>query len=193
MLISTLIHSETGGQELDRHTLYNAIEQMLVAGTHPPVPLLAQCIRLLSRRPDLLAQLIDDVRLIPDFIEELLRYETIGPAQLRRTTDDVRLAESVIPNGELVLVFLGAANHDPRQFTDPDRFNMRRPNVKAHLGFGTGPHVCIGAALARVQAQTLLHAILQRFRRFHCPDDNELDWRTSWLMRGIGALPTTFE
>ena len=192
-LISTLVHAEIDGRQLDHHVLLNAIEQMMVAGTHPPVPMLSQCIRILSRRPDLLARLIDDEGLIPAFIEEALRYESIGPAQLRRTVDDVTVSGVTIPQGELVLVFMGAANHDPREFPDPDVFDLSRPNLKRHLGFGTGPHVCIGAALARLQAKAMLEAILRRFTRISCPDDDDLEWDTSWLMRSICALPVVFE
>ena len=90
------------------------------------------------------------------------------------------------------MVFLGTANHDPEEFPDPHVFDLFRPNIKRHLGFGTGPHVCIGAALARLQAKAMLEAILQRFAHISCPDDQDLDWNTSWLMRSVSALPVTF-
>ena len=191
-LISALVHAEMDGQKLDDDVLLNAVEQMLVGGLHPPAQLLCQSIRNLSRRPDLLVLLLDNTDLIPAFVEEVLRYESIGPAQLRRTVDDVTLSGVTIPKGDLVLVFLGAANHDPRQFPNPDSFDIFRPNLKKHLGFGIGPHLCIGAALARLQAAALLEAILQRFTRISCPDDQDLEWNTSWLMRSICALPVTF-
>src|SRR6266511_3953440 len=148
----------------------------------------------LLRNPDQLAALRADPSLLRPAIEELLRYDgpmKLGPA-LRFATQDVPVGDVVVPAGEPVFFALAAAHRDPARFAEPDRLDIRRPDA-GHLAFGNGVHYCLGAPLARMEAEVAFPALLR-----HCPDlalaadPDRLAWRSSRMMRGLKRLPLTF-
>jgi cytochrome P450 len=130
-----------------------------------------------------------DLAGIPAFLEELLRYS--GPSQrlLRTTTQPVELSGNTIPAGATVLLALASANRDGQRFPRPDDFDMARPNIREHLAFGGGPHVCIGAALARQEIRVALEAILAAFNTIVCPAPAELTWIDSLVTLTVRELP----
>ena len=122
-------------------------------------------------------------------MEEFLRFESpLNIATVRFTTVGIRVGDVDIPADELVMIALLAANHDGDQFDEPDRLDItRKPN--AHLAFGHGIHYCIGAPLARLEAEIALGRLLARFESISLDDTAALEYRSSTLMRGLKALP----
>jgi cytochrome P450 len=118
--------------------------------------------KVLADHPDQRAELAEDRSLIPNAIEELLRYEPPGPHVARYVTQDTELHGQVIPEGSALLLMLASANRDERQFPDPDRFDIHR-DVRQNLVFGHGPHFCLGAPLARLEGRIALEEVLSRW------------------------------
>ncbi|MEF2526372.1 MULTISPECIES: cytochrome P450 family protein [Streptomyces] len=191
-LMSALIRTtdEDGGR-LSPDELIGMAWLLLVTGFETTVNLIAAGVLLLLRHPDQLAALRADPSLAGGAVEEVLRYE--GPVETttyRFTTGPVEIGGSAIPGGgELVLVALADADRDPARFTDPDRFDIRRP-PGGHIAFGHGIHYCLGAPLARLQARTALCALLERAPGLRLDaDPASLPWRAGLLIRGPRSLP----
>jgi hypothetical protein len=118
--------------------------------------------KVLAEHPDQRAELVEDRSLIPNTIEELLRYESPSPVQARYVSAGVEHYGHTIPGGSIMLVLTASANRDERRFTDPGRFDIHR-KVGHHVAFGYGIHFCLGAALARLEGRVALDEVLQRF------------------------------
>jgi cytochrome P450 len=121
--------------------------------------------------PGAWAALVADRTLIPAAVEESLRLEPAAAVVDRYATRDVELAGASIRTGDLVAVSLAGANRDPAAFADPDRYDLRRPNLRRQLSFAAGPHVCLGMDLARLEAATALDALVTRWRGLHLAPD----------------------
>ena len=144
---------------------------------------------LMSKDPTLRDQLIADPGLIPQAIEEFVRYITPVATEARVTTTEAQIRETKIAAGDRITVNWIAANHDPAEFDHPDSINFQRsPN--RHYGFGAGPHRCLGAHLARLELRVLLEEVLRRIPDFKV-DESGVE-RFSGVTRGIGHLPATF-
>jgi cytochrome P450 len=128
--------------------------------------------------------------LIPGAIEEFLRC--VGPVQFtnRIAKEDVALGAKTIRRGQFVFLFLAAANRDPAHFPDPDRLDVTR-SVHKHVAFGLGHHFCLGAPLARLEAQIAVATILERFANLRLATD-QLTYRDNLNLRGLTSLPVTF-
>ncbi|TQV69864.1 cytochrome P450 [Exilibacterium tricleocarpae] len=192
-LVTALIQAEIDGEKLTGRMLRDALEIFVAAGFQTPVQMLCACIIQLSRRPELLAELRQSPELIPAFIEEAMRFAPSLHGALRRTRSDVEIAGVTIPEGEYVIALLAAANRDPAQFPDPDSFQLSRPNVKTHLAFGYGAHICIGEALARLQIKIALETLLENFSHISCPPEDQINWAPAIFVRGLLTLPTRFK
>lgn len=140
--------------------------------------------------PEQLRALRADASLIPNAIEELLRYESpLNLSTVRYTTEPVTVGDTVIPAGELVFLALSSANRDPARFPDPDRLDVRRTTA-THMAFGHGIHHCVGAPLARLEGEIVLRALLDRFPRWEPAEPlDTLSWRYSLQFRGLERLP----
>jgi cytochrome P450 len=132
------------------------------AGTETVGRLLGNAAVVLAQHPDQRAELVTDPSLIPNAIEELLRFEAPSPVNGRVTTRDVTLHGVTIPAGSKVLLINGSATRDEREFPEPDRFDIHR-DIRRHLSFGYGIHFCVGAALARLEGRVALEETLRRF------------------------------
>ncbi|WP_067472358.1 cytochrome P450 family protein [Actinomadura hibisca] len=164
-LLSDLIRAQTeNGDRLTDTEMVTLVWHLVLAG-QTPTNLIANAVAELLGRPDQLAALRADPGLMPGAVEELLRW--CGPTLLsipRYAYGDVELFGTTVGKGEAVTASIAAANRDPRAFTDPDTFDMRRPAGQAgHLGFAHGAHFCLGASIARVQTGVALTALLARF------------------------------
>lgn len=188
-LVSDLLRAEADGQRLTDAELISFLVVLLLGGFDTTTHLLANALRVLADRPDVWADLKADQRLIPGFVEEVLRWDPPVHGIPRIAMTEVQVAGVTIPAGSLVLLLLGSANRDERRFPDPDRFDHRRggPNV----AFGHGLHTCIGAGLARMEARIALEAIVQRFERVEITDRN-LVWNRAITTRGVDALRVRF-
>jgi cytochrome P450 len=143
------------------------------------------------RNPEQLAQLRDDPSLIPSAVEELLRYESPIQHTGRIARGDVQIGDKQIHKGQGVMAIMAAANRDPERFPDPDRLILDRSDNK-HLAFGWSSHVCFGAPLARMEGQIAFRTILRRLPHL-ATAPGPLTWRTNSGLRGLTALPVTFE
>lgn len=161
--VSELVRADIDGHRLGDGEILEFMVAILLGGLETTTHLIASSALLLADRPDLLARLRGEPAAIPAFVEEMLRFD--GPSQSlpRFTTCAVTLAGVTIPAGSLVLALVGSAGRDERRFVDPDRFDLTRGS--AALNFGHGVHFCLGAALARMEAQIALDVLVRRMAR----------------------------
>jgi hypothetical protein len=190
-LLSALIAAEEAGDRLSEGELLATCVLLFVAGHETTVNLIGNGLLVLLRHPDALRSLRDDASLIAGAVEELLRYD--GPVQRtgRIANMDTEIDGHKIADGTLVLGLIGAANHDPAQFPEPERLDFRRADNR-HLAFGGGTHFCLGAPLARVEGQIALLTLARRLSglalRVAAPE-----WRESATLRGLRSLPVAWD
>jgi cytochrome P450 len=162
-LLNAEFEDETGTRRrLTRQEVLTYIEVVSGAGNETTTRLIGWMGKVLAEHPDQRRELVADRDLIPNAIEEILRYEPPAPHVGRCASRDVELHGRVVPEGSAVLFLIGAANRDDARFDDPDRFDIHR-EIGSHLTFGYGPHFCLGAALARLEGRVALDEILSRF------------------------------
>jgi cytochrome P450 len=185
-LISALVAAEEDGERLTEDELLTMAALLFAAGFETTTNLLGNSVVALLHNPDQLESLRDRPDLAADAVEELLRFDT--PVQLvsRLAWDDVEIAGVSMAGGERIVAYLGAGNRDPERFADPDRLDLARPD-NAPLSFGGGIHFCLGAPLARLEAQIAIPALLARFPRLALA--GEPGRRDSLAIRGYTSLP----
>ncbi|MCV7029177.1 cytochrome P450 family protein [Mycobacterium sherrisii] len=186
-LLSALVNAPV--DRLSREELLATAYLLILAGYETTVNLIGNGIFALLHNPSQLATLRADPRLLPVAVEEFLRFESpLNTATMRYSTAPIRLGEIEIPAGQLVLIALLGANHDERQFENPDVLDVARtPNP--HLAFGHGIHHCLGAPLARLEGEIAIGRLLDRFERITLDGNVILRYRNSTLMHGLTALP----
>ncbi len=193
-LISALIHAEESGDRLSEGELFGMLMLLIVAGHETTVNLIANAMIALWRNPDQLELLRADPGLMPSAVEEFLRYDgSVERAFTRIVLGDEAFDGAAVGGGELIVPILAAANHDPAVFPDPDRLDITRsPNH--HLAFGKGAHYCLGAPLARLEAEIALSTLLRRLPSLRpaAPLDS-LSWRLTPTFRSVEALPVRWE
>lgn len=189
-ILSDLIRAEEEGDRLSPEELLSQCIGLLIAGFETTIGLIGNGVRALLNHPDQFAALQADPSLVAGTVEECLRYD--GPILLtiRITREAVAFGDRIIPPNTPVMCMLGAANHDPAHFVDPDRFDIRRKD-NDHLSFGGGMHFCLGAHLARMESQQAIGGLARRLRGLELAS-NEPVWGRS-LFRVLGSLPVTFE
>jgi cytochrome P450 len=173
---------------LSRAEALGILVQLVVGGNETTVGLIAAAARFAAELPGLWERLRASPDEIPAFVEESLRLETPAHGNYRRTTRAVELGGSEVPEGATLALLWGSANRDEREFPDPDRFVMHRPNVKGHLGFGHGAHFCLGSALARLETRVSLEVLLERARRVRIPRPDALRHVPSVFVRRLASL-----
>ncbi|MGH9006886.1 MAG: cytochrome P450 family protein [Acidimicrobiales bacterium] len=195
-LVTVLVSASADGDQLSRQELLSSLFQLIVAGHDTTASLIGNGVVALLDDPVQLAALVQDPALLPSAVEELLRFCAAVPhATFRVASESVELGAAVIPGGSQVLVCLAAANRDPAHWERPDELDLLRA-PKPHLAFGHGPHFCLGAPLARLEARVALGALLARFPelRLAVPRDH-LAWShgDGLVLRGLAALPVSLE
>jgi cytochrome P450 len=165
----------------DRITAQMMMVILFGAGGESTGSLLGNSMWILATRPDLQQQVRDTPDLLMPFIEEALRYEPPFRGHYRHVVADTTLGGMDLPAGSRLLLLWGAANRDPAQFDAPHEFRLDRPGGKGHITFGKGAHFCVGAALARLEAQIVLRAVLERTSRIEAIDIGP--WLASILIR----------
>ncbi|WP_437950030.1 cytochrome P450 [Sorangium sp. So ce296] len=190
-LISDIVRGEVEHGVLTEDDVLDMVVLLLVAGNETTTNLIGNGTLTLLEHPDALRRLREEPALIPGFIEEVLRYE--GPVRLltRRATQDVTLSGVTIPEGATVLPLVAAANRDPAQFPDPDRFDITREQ-RGHVAFGFGIHFCVGAPLSRVEGRIAFEEILRRLPPFS-REPGPPSWNRSFGLRGLRRLPLRFD
>jgi len=158
-LISAILAQEPGGSALSDMEALGFVQLLLVAGNETTTNLIGNAVQALLDHRDQLERVRRDPSLVPNLVEEALRYEAPVQIVFRTATRDAEVAGTPIPAGSLVAVLLGSANRDERRFEDPDRFDVAR-ETRGHLAFGFGEHFCLGSALARLEASAVLEALV---------------------------------
>lgn len=184
-LMSALVRAEVDGKRLDRDELLGFCFLLVVAGNDTTTNLILNGAHLLACHPDQQAAVAADPALLAGAIEEMLRYESPTQALPRTTTRPLTLHGTTIPARERVLLLWAAANHDEREFADPERFDVVRP-IDRHLAFGHGVHHCLGAALARLEARVAFEELLHRHPAYSLAGEPERV--TSHWARAFEAL-----
>ena len=188
-LISALTAVRDEGDRLSEDELIATCVLLLFAGHETTTNLIGSGLLALLRHPDQLALLREDPSLIEDAVEEFLRYEAPVQATARVALADIELRGTVIPKGHRVFPLLTAASRDPEQFPEPDRLEITRaPN--RHLAFGYGIHFCVGAPLARLEAQVAIPTLLRRLPDLRLADEVPV-WKETFLLRGLQRLAVT--
>ncbi|HSP96710.1 MAG TPA: cytochrome P450 [Candidatus Dormibacteraeota bacterium] len=187
-LLTGLVQAEVEGSKLSHAEMITMLVLLLVAGNETTTTLIGNAVLELLAHPAALAQLRADPALRPSAIEEVLRYAS--PVQLdpRRATRRVELRGEVIEPDQIVVSWLGSANRDEEVFADPERFDITRADNR-HLAFGFGPHYCLGANLARLEAEVAIGALLRRTRAFARTTSEPLPLHPSLVFRGVTSLP----
>src|SRR3954451_726041 len=192
-LTTQLVQAEEDGSKLSNEELTANIILLFGAGHQPPVNLIGNGLLALHRNPDQLALLKGNPELITNAIEEFLRYDSSVQLTGRVALEDIGdLGGKKIPKGESVLCLLGSANRDPAVYPDrPDRLDIARRNVRP-VSFGGGIHFCLGAQLARIEAEVAISTLLRRIPDLRLDDAGNPEWRANLLLGGLEALPASW-
>ena len=192
-LITQLVQAEEDGHKLTNDELTANIILLFGAGHETTVNLIGNGLLALHRNPDQLALLKARPELIEGAIEEFLRYDSSVQMTGRVTLEDIDdLGGVKIPKGETVLCLLGSANRDPAVYPDrPDRLDVTRTNVRP-LSFGGGIHFCLGAQLARIEAEIAIATLLRRLPDLRIDDVENPEWRPTFVLRGLKRLPASW-
>jgi hypothetical protein len=190
-LMTAMFMAEDEGQKLDEKQVVMTTMTFLTAGFESTNNLFTNLTYALSRNPDVFQELKQDSSLIPAFVEEGMRYDAAAQGFVRSPQHDVELHGKVIPEGAQVLLHIGSANRDERQFDDPDVFNLHRSESR-HLGMGQGNHFCVGAPLARTMSYTLFEEVLRVSTEWQVNLSEAQRVRTP-NFRGFTRLPLTLD
>jgi cytochrome P450 len=192
-LTTQLVHAEEDGHKLSNEELTANIILLFGAGHETTVNLIGNGLLALYRNPDQLALLKANSGLITNAIEEFLRYDSSVQMTGRVALEDIEdLGGKRIPKGEAILCLLGSANHDPAVYPDqPEQLDIARPNVKP-LSFGGGIHFCLGAQLARIEAEIAISTLLRRLPDLRLDDAENPEWRPTFVLRGLKRLPASW-
>lgn len=188
-LISALASVEEGGAGLSEPELLSMCTTLMVAGHETTRNLLGNALVCLFREPRQLKLVQENPSLLPQAIEEVLRFESPIQRGWRRIGRDTELRGQLLREGELVFMMLGAANRDPEVVEQPDHFDVERPPGR-HLAFGFGIHFCLGAPLARMEGQVALEKLFEQMPKI-APDAPGFEWNQSVHLRGVKRLLVT--
>jgi cytochrome P450 len=191
-LISQLVHLEDEGDHLSENELLSMVGLLIFAGHETTSNLIGIGTLMLLTHPEQFEQLKADPSLVASTVEELLRFNgpVLTPAP-RFVAQDIEFGGQHLKQGELLIVVLGSADRDERQFTDPDDMQIAR-DLNRHIAFGQGIHVCLGAPLARLEADIAFTTLLRRLPNLQLASREEVQWRISGTLRGLISLPVTF-
>ena len=189
-LLSALIEAEEDGGRLSDDELMSTAILLLVAGNETTTNLIGNGMLALLSHPPEHRRVWEDPALVSSAVEEMLRFDS--PVQLtnRLAREDLEMAGTAIKQGEVIYLILGAANRDPMQFADPDRFDVTRANNK-HVAFGGGPHFCVGAPLARLESRIVVSTLRERYPNLRLSPDPPV-YRENFNLRGLKALKLNY-
>jgi cytochrome P450 len=192
-LVSALLRARDEGDALSEDEVFGTVVLLIVAGHETTVGLIGNGVLQLLRHADQLELIRNDESLLPTAIEELLRFD--GPVERtlnRWAATDVELGGKTIRRGEMVIAIVGSADRDPERFADPDRLDVTRTDNR-HLAFGRGSHYCLGAPLARLEAEIALATLFRRLPGLRLAiEDDALEWRATPGFRRLVWLPVAW-
>ena len=193
-LMTTLLNAEYEDENgemrrLTREEVLSYVTVIAGAGSETTTRLIGWIGKVLADFPDERRKLVADPNLIPNAIEELLRFEAPAPHAARFVTKDVDYYDRTVPEGSVMLLLIGSANRDERKFANPDQFSVSR-EVRGHVTFGFGLHFCLGAALARLEGRVALEEVLKRFPEWTV-DMSKARLSSTSTVRGWETLPVS--
>jgi len=188
-LLTALIAAEEHGDRLSIDELVANVVFLFSAGHQTTRDLVGNGLLALLRHPDQTRQVAGDPSRLPALVEECLRYDPSVTATVRRAREDTTIADTHIAARDQLILSISGANRDSARFPDPDRFDIDRPNNEP-LAFGGGIHYCLGAALARTEAQIVFGTLLRRYPKLELADQT-VQWRETWIFRGPVAVQVT--
>jgi cytochrome P450 len=187
-LLQAEFEDETGTiRRLTRQEVLSYVNLLAAAGNETTTRLIGWTGKVLADHPDQRRQLVEQPGLVPNAIEEVLRFESPSPVQARYVTHDVEHHGQTVPEGSAILLLTASANRDERKFEDGDTFDIHR-DIDRQLAFGYGIHFCLGSALARLEGRIALEEVLARFPAWEVDWDHAVQARTS-TVRGWERLP----
>jgi cytochrome P450 len=190
-LTTELVRAEEAGDKLTPEELDANIGLLFGAGHETTTNLIGNGLLALQRQPDQWERLKSDPSLIPNAVEELLRYDSSVQLTGRVTNTEVELSSVTLGPSESIIALLGAANRDPAQYPDPDRLDVGREHIRP-MSFGGGIHHCLGAQLARLEAELVFTALIERIPNIRLPEKDAPAWRHTFTLRGLSKLPAVW-
>jgi cytochrome P450 len=184
-LVSAILESEPGGARLSSMEVIQFVMLLLVAGNETTTNLIGNAVSALLDHPRELARVREDPALVPELVEEVLRWDAPIQMVFRNATRDAEIAGTKIPKGAMLALLLGSANRDERRFANAEAFDVGR-DTRGHLAFGFGNHFCLGASLARLEARIALEALVPHLARFERAGASA--FLDSFLVRGRSRL-----
>lgn len=191
-LISGLLAAEIEGQKLSAAELLGFCSLLLVAGNETTTNLIGNAVLCFTEAPETLERLGADPSLLPQAVEEVLRFRSPVQSMYRVTATDTTLGDVPIPAGAPLVAWIGSANRDERQFQQPEQFDIHRGPIR-HLAFGQGIHFCLGAPLARLEAKIALTAVLSRLPGLSFAAGTHLERMESTIIFGLKELPVSWQ
>jgi cytochrome P450 len=191
-LLTRLVEAEVDGERLTRAEILGFFQLLVVAGQETTTNLINNAVLCLLENPDQLARLRALPELLPSAIEEVLRYRSPLQWIMRTPRRETEVHGKLIPAGQLVLAMIGSANRDPKQFRDPEKFDVTR-NPNPHVAFGHGIHSCLGAALARMESRIALSELLVRLTNLELASAEPWQPRKALHVHGPARLPIRFQ
>ena len=189
-LISYLIAARDESEKLSEEEVLSTCILLFMTGEETTVNTIGNGILALLHHPEQMEKLKQEPNIIQTAVEEMLRYDSPVQITVRIASDNLEINNHTIQKGEKMLICLGAANRDPVKFSNPDLFNILR-HENHHLAFGDGIHYCLGATLARTQAEIAINSLVQKLPNLKLASD-KLEWRKNIALRGLKALPVIF-
>jgi cytochrome P450 len=185
-LISLLMAISDGGERLSDEELYAQCVMMLFAGHETTRHLIGNGMHTLLSHPEALQEVMSNPALVPNAVEEFLRFESPIQMMARGVTADIEFDGGSIPAGSSLIFMVGSAQRDPRQYSQPESFDLHRQHIR-HFGFGGDAHTCLGATLARLESQAAIRGLLSRFPKLG-PANESPDWGSNFAIRGLNSL-----
>jgi cytochrome P450 len=193
-LLCTLVHAEIDGRTLDMRELISILFLLFLAGGETTANAIAGGMKLLIDRPELADEIRNDDAKLDAFVEETLRIMAPATVMFRRATADMEVGGVPIPEGSILETRFGAANLDPSMFTDPEAVDLERSNMRSHLTFGAGIHMCIGNQLARGEMRIAFKALVTRMKNFRAArGEDSYDYTTTYVAFGLKRLDLAFD
>ncbi len=196
-LINALVAAEEQGDAFSEEELYSRFDLLQLGGHETTTSLIGNGLLALLQNPEEMQKLKDNPSLMETAVEEFLRFHSPLQSTGRVALEDLEIGGKRISKGQAIATFLGAANRDPAQFSDPDRLDITRQENR-HLALSFGPHFCLGAALARMEGQIAIGTLLRRTEQLRLEPPlsegrlEDFPWRQNPAFHGLESLPVTF-
>lgn len=191
-LVGDLVRAQESGDPISDHEIASVCYSLLFAGHETTTTLISNSVRLLLEDRERWQSLVDDPKVIPNAIEEILRMSPSIVAWRRKAMVEAQVGDVTVPEGANLLLVMGSANRDSAHFDDPDRFEARRTNAREHLAFGYGIHYCLGNKLAKLQAKILLEELTARCPSLRLTGD-PIEFASNISFRVPTSVPVTWE